>query len=167
MEVKIRDKTYRVEIIRRDKNKLEVMVDDRHYNLDLLKVENDIYSVLNDGKSYNLEVVSGKTIRNVSVSFECMAFEVEILDPQAKYFLNRKKCVAGDGNNVISSPMPGKVVRIPVKEGETVEAGTTVIIISAMKMESEYKASKEGKIKKIHVSEGDVIEGNQALIVIE
>lgn len=167
MEVKIRDKTFQLEIISRDNNKLEVMVDDRHYLLDILKVEHDIYSVIYNGKSYDLEVVSGKTNRDISVSFECMAFDAEIIDPQAKYFLNRKKSGAGDGNNVISSPMPGKVVKIPVSEGEDVEAGTTVIIISAMKMESEYKAPKAGKVKKIFVSEGDIIDGNKPLIVIE
>ena len=63
--------------------------------------------------------------------------------------------------------MPGKIVRIAVKVGEKVEVGQTVIIVSAMKMESEYKAGKEGVIKKIHVNEGDTIEGNQPLITIE
>lgn len=167
MEVKIRDNTYQLEILKRDKDKLAVMVDDRKYDLDILKVENDIYSVIYNGKSYDLEVVSGKTNRNLTVAYECMAFDVEIIDPQAKYFLNRQKSGKGDGNNTISSPMPGKVVKITVSEGDQVEKGTTVIIISAMKMESEYKAPKDGIIKKIFVSEGEIIEGGKPLIVIE
>ena len=167
MEVKLRDNTYQIEVLNRDKNKLTVMIDDRRYDLDILKVENDIYSVIYNGKSYDLEVVSGKTNRNLTVAYECMAFDVEIIDPQAKYFLNRKKSGAGDGNNTISSPMPGKVVKITVSEGDKVETGKTVIIISAMKMESEYKAPKDGTVKKIYVSEGDIIEGGKPLIVIE
>ena len=63
--------------------------------------------------------------------------------------------------------MPGKIVKILVKTGEKVEPGQTVIIVSAMKMESEYKAGKAGTIKEIHVDEGDTIEGNQLLITIE
>jgi biotin carboxyl carrier protein len=167
MEVKLRENTYQIEILKKENNKLDVMIDDRRYELDILKVENDIYSVIYNGKSFDLEVVSGKTNRNLTVAYECMTFDVEIIDPQAKYFLNRKKSGKGDGNNAISSPMPGKVVKIPVSEGDQVEAGDTVIIISAMKMESEYKAPITGTVKKIHVSEGDIIEGGKTLIVIE
>jgi biotin carboxyl carrier protein len=48
-----------------------------------------------------------------------------------------------------------------------VEAGQTVIIVSAMKMESEFKASKAGVVSEIPVSEGDTVDGNQVLVVIE
>ena len=61
--------------------------------------------------------------------------------------------------------MPGKVVKIPVKAGETVEAGQTLIIVSAMKMESEFKARKAGVVKSIHVAEGDTIDANKVLVV--
>lgn len=167
MEVKIRDKTFQVEILKKDKNNLEVRVDDRIYNLDILRVENDIYSILYNGKSYELEVVSGKTIKNLSVAYECLYFDVELLDAQSKYLQNRKKGSNSNGGNLITSPMPGKVVKIPVSVGEEVKAGSTVIIISAMKMESEYKAPKDGIISKIFVSEGDIIEGNKPLIAVE
>jgi len=43
----------------------------------------------------------------------------------------------------------------------------TVVVVSAMKMESEYKAGKDGIIKQVHVNEGDTIEGHQALITLE
>jgi biotin carboxyl carrier protein len=48
-----------------------------------------------------------------------------------------------------------------VSEGDTVKKGDTAIIISAMKMESEYKAPKDGVVNKINVKEGDTVEGNQ------
>lgn len=167
MEVKVRDKTFQIEILKRDNNHLEVMIDDRQYYLDLLKVENDIYSIIYNGKSYNLEVVADETDRNIGVAIEGINYDVEIIDSQAKYLLNRRKGSKSDGSNIITSPMPGKIVKIPVSEGDQVEKGTTLIIISAMKMESEYKAPKACTIKKIHVSEGDVIEGHKPLIVIE
>ena len=63
--------------------------------------------------------------------------------------------------------MPGKIVKILVAEGDTVTAGQTVIIVSAMKMESEFKASKSGVISEIPVKEGDTVDGNQVLVVIE
>jgi biotin carboxyl carrier protein len=81
--------------------------------------------------------------------------------------MNRNQSLLADEESVISSPMPGKVVKIPVQAGDKVKIGDTVIIVSAMKMESEYKAGKSGIIKDIHVGEGDTIEGHQPLITIE
>lgn len=66
----------------------------------------------------------------------------------------------------IIAPMPGKVIKILVSEGEQVTKGQTVIILSAMKMESEYKAPADGTIGKVNVTEGDTVEGNQVLIEI-
>jgi len=63
--------------------------------------------------------------------------------------------------------MPGKVVNILVKIGDKVKAGDTVIIVSAMKMESEYKVKKDRTIVDILVKEGDTIDGNQPLIIIK
>ena len=54
-----------------------------------------------------------------------------------------------------------------VNEGDQVKEGETVIIISAMKMESEYKAPKDGIIKKIHVKNEETIDSNQVLIELD
>ena len=62
--------------------------------------------------------------------------------------------------------MPGKVVKVLVNVGDEVVQGQTVIIISAMKMESEYKVGKDGIIKEVLVSDGDTVDGGQTLIVI-
>ena len=63
--------------------------------------------------------------------------------------------------------MPGKVVKLLVAEGDAVEVGQTVIIVSAMKMESEFKATKAGVVSEIPVAEGDTVDSNQVLVVIE
>jgi biotin carboxyl carrier protein len=63
--------------------------------------------------------------------------------------------------------MPGKIVRIPVKVGQKVTADDTLIVVSAMKMESEYKAGRDAVIKKILVKEGDTVKGHQHLLLLE
>ena len=93
-------------------------------------------------------------------------YDVEIIDAETKYKRNRSKEELDDIRN-ISSPMPGKIVKIPVKVGDHVKAGDTVVIVSAMKMESEYKVQKDRVVRKINVKEGDIVEGNQVLIVVE
>ncbi|PLX23166.1 MAG: hypothetical protein C0600_15380 [Ignavibacteria bacterium] len=66
----------------------------------------------------------------------------------------------------VRSPMPGKITRIMVTEGELIEAGQGVIILEAMKMENEIKAPSAGIVKAIRVKEADAVEKNTVLIDI-
>jgi pyruvate carboxylase subunit B len=54
--------------------------------------------------------------------------------------------------------MPGKVVKLLVKEGDKVEEGQSLLILEAMKMQNEYKSPSQGTITKLHVSEGSTVE---------
>lgn len=66
---------------------------------------------------------------------------------------------AGEGK-AVTSPLPGVIIEVSVKEGDTVAAGQKVAVLEAMKMENEIQAEKAGVVTKIHVSKGDsVLEG--------
>ena len=71
------------------------------------------------------------------------------------------------GDTNIQSGMPGKIVEIRVKTGNPVKEGDLLLIIEAMKMENEIRASGSGKIKKIHVKEGQNVETGTLLLSIE
>jgi len=94
------------------------------------------------------------------------SFDVEIIDAESRY-MNSRKGEEDEEQSFISTPMPGKVVKILVEEGQQVKAGETLIIVSAMKMESEYKVASDRTVTEILVSEGDNIDGNQPLITLE
>ncbi|WP_297437439.1 acetyl-CoA carboxylase biotin carboxyl carrier protein subunit [Thermococcus sp.] len=68
------------------------------------------------------------------------------------------------GEGAVTAPMPGKILRILVKEGEQVKTGQGLLILEAMKMENEIPAPKNGIIKKILVKEGDTVNTGQTLI---
>ncbi len=68
---------------------------------------------------------------------------------------------------VIKSPMPGRVVRVAVAEGGSVEAGVAVVVVEAMKMENELVAPRAGTVKKVYVAAGATVEGGAKLIEIE
>jgi biotin carboxyl carrier protein len=167
LEISLDDRNSKVELVKKDKNFVEILVDGKLYKLDIMMVEDGVYSILHDGKSYNVELIEGETKKKYIVNTLYRSFNIEIVDAETRYQLSRNRNLMDDDQSIISSPMPGKVVKIPVKAGDKVEAGDTVIIISAMKMESEYKTGKSGVIKEIHVNEGDLIEGHQMLITIE
>ena len=72
---------------------------------------------------------------------------------------------AGVGD--VLAPIPGTVIKILVKEGDFVNEGDPILILEAMKMESEINATSTGKISKIMVREGDSVQEEQILLHIE
>jgi len=164
-EININDRNALVEIISRDGGKVRISIDGRKYDADVVMVEEGVYSIIIDNKSHNIELIHTDN-KNYQVNTYSKSYNVEIVDAESKYLKSRRR---DDGHEeaVISSPMPGKVVKILVKVGDEVKAGDTVIIVSAMKMESEYKVKKDRIIKEIKVKEGDTIQSNQPLVVIE
>jgi len=67
----------------------------------------------------------------------------------------------------VRSPMPGKVTKIAVAEGEEVRKNQTLVIVEAMKMENEIKTSIDGVVKKVHVAVGDRVDAEKTIIEIE
>ena len=167
MEIIVNKKNKEVKILEQHANKLLVVVDNKKYHVDAKKIDKDTYSLLYKGKSYELKITYEDNKRKYSVKHKFNYYDVEIMDSVARYRKNRGNNNIEEDQSSISSPMPGKVVKIPIEVGDNVESGQTLIIISAMKMESEYKAKKDGKIKEILTTEGSTIEGNQSLILLE
>ena len=66
----------------------------------------------------------------------------------------------------IRAPMPGKIVDVLVKAGDTVEEGDTVLILEAMKMENELRASRRGTVTSVLVEKGDPAERGQLLVAL-
>ncbi|RUT73286.1 biotin/lipoyl-containing protein [Ancylomarina longa] len=167
LELKLDDRIAKVELLSEDGDKIKIMVDDNEYDLDMQQVENGVYSVVYKGRSYNVELIENGSPKKYTVNTFYHAYEAEIIDAETKYLQARNNGDSQASESTVSSPMPGKVVKIPVHLGEEVKKGDTVIIVSAMKMESEYKASKDGVVKEIFVKEEDTIDGNQPLVFID
>ena len=167
LDIKIGDREARVKLVKKEGSKAIIDVDGIEYEVDVVMVEDGVYSIIHEGKSYNIELISGSGPKNYFVNTYHDSHEVSIIDAQTRYQQSRNKDSLDSAEKIITTPMPGRVVKIPVTEGESVSKGTTVIVISAMKMESEYRSPMDGKIKKIFVKEGDSITGNQSLIEIE
>ena len=63
--------------------------------------------------------------------------------------------------------MPGKVIKIKVKEGDEVKKGDTLLILEAMKMENEIKSGLEGVVKTIHCKEGQALDSGVLMMELE
>ena len=156
-----------VKLLESNGSQVKLSIDGRVYNADIVKFGNGIYSIIIDGQSFSIEMIEGNTPKHYVLNTLYKSFNVEIIDAEKRYQRSRLKGANIGGENNISSPMPGKVVSIPVTIGQIVEAGQPVIIISAMKMESEIKVKIAGKIKEIRVKEGAIVNAHQVLMIIE
>ncbi len=73
---------------------------------------------------------------------------------------------AAGSEGLVSSPMPGKVVKLLVAEGDTVAEGAPVAVVEAMKMENELVSPRAGVVQKVFVKAGDTVEGGARLVEV-
>ncbi|MBR3915707.1 MAG: biotin/lipoyl-binding protein [Bacteroidaceae bacterium] len=69
--------------------------------------------------------------------------------------------------NAIKTPLPGVIIDVKVKVGDTVKKGDTVVVLEAMKMENNINADRDGKVVAIQVAKGDTVADGAALVVLE
>lgn len=167
LELKVNNRQAIVKEVKREGNVITLAVDDVLYEVDIVKVNNQEFSVLYQGRSFNIEVIESKEPKHFNVNTLYFKFDVEVVDNESRYRQSRMHSKHIHNDNTIRSPMPGKVVKVFVKPGDIVEPGQPLIVLSAMKMESEFKAGQRGIVKEVPVKEGDTVENNQLLVVIE
>ncbi len=167
LEVKVGDRYAKVKLLSREGNSIQIKVDEKIYDLDIVEVEKGIYSILKDNRSYNIELVQGDSAKSFLINTYEENFELEIIDAETRYLMNRGGEDSEEDGRSISSPMPGKVIKILVEVGDKIPEGTTVVIVEAMKMQSEYKVKTDRIVTEILVKEGDAIDANQPLVNVE
>jgi len=79
----------------------------------------------------------------------------------------RHAAAATGGDAMIRAPMPGRVLKLGVAEGDRVNAGTSVLVVEAMKMENELLAPRAGLVKRLLVKAGDTVERDAPLVELE
>jgi len=91
-------------------------------------------------------------------------FEVRLRDPLERDSARDTTRVAGP--HEVCAPIPGRVITVAVKEGDSVHAGQTLVVLEAMKMENQICAESPGTVERVLVIAGSTVEGGQPLVVI-
>jgi biotin carboxyl carrier protein len=164
-----------------NKVEFEFLVDDRLHKISIEKKENryifslgeesfeaDIYpisphvvSIILGGQSYKVYYAQDKDRKYFYVS----GSEFVIREPgEREEVLEGGEEGASEDKLMIKAPMPGKVIKIIVKEEEKIRKNQTLAIVEAMKMENEIKSSIQGYVKKIFVSAGDLVDSEKPLL---
>lgn len=138
----------------------------RVFVVDALPMEAPTWSLLIEGQSFDADLLPGKGDK-LMVRLRGGAYPVEVLDERRMRMRRAAGAFEVEGRATVDSPMPGKVVKVLVAEGDEVEEGQGVVVVEAMKMENELKAPKAGTVVELSASEGQLVEGGAVLVVIE
>ncbi len=130
------------------------------YTIDVENIEDNIAHIIVNGKNYDVELPEQPKV--APAVKRVVASEA----PVAAKKKAAPKVAAAAGDYVISSPLPGVIKEIHVKEGQQVKADDVVCILEAMKMGNEIKAGRDGVVKSIDVDKDEsVLEGATIMVI--
>jgi len=162
-DVAIDGKRYRLELDRAQAG-WHCRLDGREMQVDAVLARRDVLSVLIGGKAY--EIKREHTATDVHLWVGSVPYVAELRDPRS---LRGRRGTAADekGPRKLLAPMPGKVVRVLIGEGQPVEVGQSIMVVEAMKMQNEIKSPKKGIVQKIVAAEGANVNAGDVLAIVE
>jgi biotin carboxyl carrier protein len=176
-DVEINGRVRRIEILRRG-GTFEVTLDGRQQAAGV-SVTNGIWSVIlsdvEEGqggtgtrRSYEIAIVEHPSTGDLSVHVNGRLVTASVGGARPAFARRGHEAAAGGkGPAKVLAPMPGKVVKVLVKPGDTVVARQGVVVVEAMKMENELRAPKAGTVSEVHATEGSSVDAGATLIIIE
>jgi biotin carboxyl carrier protein len=162
-DVTIDGKMHRLELDRAD-GRWRGRLDGSDLQIDAVLARPDVLSMLIDGKAY--EIKRERVADDMHLWVGSSRYAVEVRDPRS--FRSRRAGVSNDeGPKRLLASMPGKVVRVLLRENTAVEAGQGVLVVEAMKMQNEIKSPKKGIVQKIVADEGTAVNAGDLLAIVE
>jgi biotin carboxyl carrier protein len=188
-EIEVNGQLREVDVIRRD-DRIVVVMGDREWVVDAAQVNSNVLSLLieegcdgtaeqahrherpaardnGDKQISSREVAIGQDQVTGQFVFGIRTLPLAVgLNPRRRPGRASHAGSAGNGPQRIVAPMPGKIVRVLGKTGDPVAQRQPVVVIEAMKMENELRATREGTIAEVLVREGQSVEAGTLLAVV-
>ena len=167
-EVKVAAKNYRLELKPADTDRSSArwlcQVEGRETQIDVARIDDSTLSLLIAGVSYTVHRDS--SAQGIRIWIGKTGWDVELQDPRS--WRGRRKLLDQEtGPTKLFASMPGKVVRVLVREDDEVRAGEGILVVEAMKMQNEIKAPRTGVARQILVTEGTNVNAGDVLAIIE
>jgi len=89
-----------------------------------------------------------------------------VVQDEREWRRDRGGSAEAEGRQQVLAPMPGKIVRVLVRAGDTVRAGQGLLVVEAMKMQNEIRAPKSGTIDRVRVIEGQTVNAGEVVVVV-
>jgi biotin carboxyl carrier protein len=153
--------------VKREGERVFAQVDGRRYELTLREPEPGTYLLIAGGRVYECLVQADAAERaRVHVHVAQRSYEIRLTDPK-RLRAGQSAGAQADGTAQIVAPMPGKVVRVLVEQGASVEAGEGLVVVEAMKMQNEMKSPRAGRVSELKAVVGGTVNAGDVLVVIE
>lgn len=142
-------------------------IDNKEYTLRLLKGNSNEFEFILDNTFFHVKIIDNKEtsikllINDQFVILKKHSILTEIIEKSIKSGLLL------DESKIISSPIPGRVIKVNVSIGDKVQKGDSIVILESMKMQVGIKTQDEGIIKEIKVSEMDTVSRHDTIAVLE
>jgi biotin carboxyl carrier protein len=145
---------------------LDVETDERTIAADFASLpDGEVYSMLVDGRVH--EVAVDEEGGAIVVTIHGRRHRVLVRSPLEKTLREVRHAGPAAGGETIESPIPGLVVALRVKPGDTVAAGQAVVVVEAMKMQNELTAERGGIVEAVHVNERQTVESGAKLVTLK
>jgi glutaconyl-CoA/methylmalonyl-CoA decarboxylase subunit gamma len=138
-------------------------IKDKEYNVEIVGVEDTMAKVNVNGISYEVEV--NQPIKTTKTPTLVRPLAVPSTDSTPSTARTSSPS-APKGTGTLKSPLPGKILDIYVKQGDSVKVGQTLICLEAMKMENNINSDREGVITAINVHKNDTVLEGDVLVEI-
>jgi biotin carboxyl carrier protein len=163
-EVLLAGETHVVELSRVD-GAWKISLDGKELEASVLEVAPHTFSVLLNGESHQIRVAP-RTDGTLTLYTSLAEYPAEVSDPRI-WRGRRHGALEAEGRQQITAPMPGKIVRLLVSEGDQVEAGQGLLVVEAMKMQNEIRSPKKGKVEKLLAKENQAVNVGDILAWVE
>jgi biotin carboxyl carrier protein len=150
--------------VRIDGGRVTAEIDGRVYDLELREPEPGSYLFLRNAEVHECRV--NQSHESFDVSLHGRNYAVTIVDPK-RLRSGQDSDRHHHGLAEITAPMPGKVVRVHIDAGTSVEKGSGIVVVEAMKMQNEMKSPRAGVVVSINVKPGDTVNAGDVLAVVE
>ena len=127
------------------------------------------YKITLNGKAYEIEVeeISESEAKSASTAKAPAAAPVAKAAPAAAPAAKSSAVPVSGGAGRVNAPMPGTILRVNKNVGDSVNAGESVVVLEAMKMENDINSPKAGVVKALYVNKGDTVASGQVLFEVE
>ncbi|MBK89786.1 MAG: hypothetical protein CL772_01235 [Chloroflexi bacterium] len=151
-------------------SKYKLNINGQHFDVEILSENNSSYEVMVNGEilMVNKDVDSQIPISKPTIPQLPKTKPLQTSTPNSEK-KQESKIESLDSKvegNSIKALMPGKVLKVLVSEGESVESGTPLLVIESMKMENIISSTKSGKVSAVHVKIDDNVQYDQPLVEI-
>lgn len=155
------EREFKLKLRERIDNRIQVTLDETPYDIEVEFFSPDEFLLKIDGKVFDVIVTPNSNQYAVSINGKNIPVgkrsALQMLGNSGNHAMKRE----------VKTSMPGRIIKLLVKEGEEVKEGQAVLILEAMKMQNEIKAPQPGRVQRIGPKAGDSVEAGALLFLVE